>query len=339
MENKKKSIWFNVDRTLSHNCYINMITGNRGVGKTYNSLKRCIKNFLNKGEQFVYMRRYKSEMEGGKKEAIFNSLIADRVFPDHELTVKGWKMYCDGKEMGFFIPLSCSQSFKSVSYDLVTTIIFDEFIVDKAHIRYLKDEMNVFFDVLETVFRMRENVRVLMLSNAISIYNPYFVFYGVKNLDMSKEFNKPAPDVLIQYVKNEAYIEAKKNSRLGRLIHGTEYEKYSVENEWLLDNKHFVAQKTNAAKNMYNITYMSHTFGVWIDYDEGKFYCSRKYNKNRNLHYVLTNSDFKPNTLLIMGAKKDPVLKLFVENYKLGNVLFEDNNIKSTFIEIFQLLC
>ena len=339
MGNKKnKSVWFDVDRTLSYNRYINMVTGPRGVGKTYNSLKRCIKNFVNKGEQFVYMRRYKTEMEGGKKEAIFNSIIANNEFPDLELTVKGWKMYCNKELMGFFIPLSCSQSFKSISYDLVTTIIYDEFIVDKAHIHYIKDEINVFFDVLETVFRMRENVRVLMLSNAISIYNPYFVHYGVKNLDTTKEFNKPAPDVLIQYVRNDGYIEKKKNSRLGRLIQGTDYAKYSIENQWLLDNDHFIEKKSDKAKNMYNITFKGKIFGIWIDYSEGRFYCSRKYNPNRNLNYALTTSDFKPNMFLVASAKKDNILKFFVENYQMGNVYFEDNNIKNTFIEIFQLL-
>lgn len=43
---KSQTKYWDVDRTLSHNCLFNFIISLRGGGKTYGCLKRVIKNFL-----------------------------------------------------------------------------------------------------------------------------------------------------------------------------------------------------------------------------------------------------------------------------------------------------
>ena len=55
-------MYYNIDSALSYNALFTMIMGGRGIGKTYSAKKRAIKNFLAKGEQFVYLRRYKTEL-------------------------------------------------------------------------------------------------------------------------------------------------------------------------------------------------------------------------------------------------------------------------------------
>ncbi len=57
------SIFWNAKRTLTHNMLINVIVGNRGGGKSYGAKKLGIDNFLNKGEQFGYIRRYKDDLK------------------------------------------------------------------------------------------------------------------------------------------------------------------------------------------------------------------------------------------------------------------------------------
>ena len=56
-------MYYNVDSALSYNALFTMIMGGRGIGKTYSAKKRAIKNFLTKGEQFIYLRRYKTELK------------------------------------------------------------------------------------------------------------------------------------------------------------------------------------------------------------------------------------------------------------------------------------
>lgn len=62
MDTKDTSMYYNADDTLSRNRLFNFVVGARGAGKTYGAKKRAIKNFTEKGEQFVYLRRYDTEM-------------------------------------------------------------------------------------------------------------------------------------------------------------------------------------------------------------------------------------------------------------------------------------
>ena len=55
--------YYNIDDTLSRDRLFNFVVGPRGVGKTYSAKNRVIKNFINKGEQFVYIRRYDTELQ------------------------------------------------------------------------------------------------------------------------------------------------------------------------------------------------------------------------------------------------------------------------------------
>ena len=56
------SIYYDISDTLTHNALYNFIIGERGCGKTYSSKKFAIRRFLKTGEQFIYLRRYKSEL-------------------------------------------------------------------------------------------------------------------------------------------------------------------------------------------------------------------------------------------------------------------------------------
>ena len=56
-------MYYDYDKISSYNATFNMIITNRGFGKTYGAKKRAINKFLKKGEQFIYVRRYKSELK------------------------------------------------------------------------------------------------------------------------------------------------------------------------------------------------------------------------------------------------------------------------------------
>ena len=53
----------------------NFIIGERGVGKTYGAIKFCINDYLKNGNQFVYVRRFKTEIESSA-DAKDNSFFA-----------------------------------------------------------------------------------------------------------------------------------------------------------------------------------------------------------------------------------------------------------------------
>ena len=68
--------------------------------------------------------------------------------------------------------------------------------------------------------------------------------------------------------------------------------------------------------------------GVWNDYTEGKIYVSLDYDINTPFIFAMTLKDHTPNTMLINSAKKYNCFKTFIENFKLGNVYYENSKIK-----------
>ena len=89
----KTSKYWDIDRTLTHNALFYVIVGNRSAGKSYGCKKKGINNFIKKGEQFIYTRRYEKDL----KESVptfFDDIIRNDEFPDYEFKVDGYKLYC-----------------------------------------------------------------------------------------------------------------------------------------------------------------------------------------------------------------------------------------------------
>ena len=57
-------------------------------------------------------------------------------------------------------------------------------------------------------------------------------------------------------------------------------------------------------------------------------YVSRDYIEN-GLVFATTTEDHQPNTMLYSIAKKYNCWKVFIDNYKLGNVYFENTKLKN----------
>lgn len=165
-------MWYNLNDILSYNCIYNFIVGMRGGGKSFAFKEKAIKNYLRDGSQFIYLRRYKTELY--KINTFFEpDLIAK--FPDHTFQTKGNRFYIDGQIAGWAIALSRSMIEKSNNYAKVTLIGYDEFILDTTSTyKYLNNEFDVFNNFYDTVDRNKDKTKVLFIGNAISTVNPYF---------------------------------------------------------------------------------------------------------------------------------------------------------------------
>ena len=318
---------------LSYNAILNFIIGERGVGKTYGAKKHVVNRFIKKGEQFVYLRRYKTELKdsvGSKMKPKFFNQIVDE-FPDHELSNSADTMYIDGKICGYAIPLSTAHILKSASFDKVKTIIFDEFIIDKGCYHYLSNEVEQLLDIIETIGRTRD-IRVLFLGNAISITNPYFTYFKL-SLPYKKNF-KTFKDglILVNYIKNEAYREFKKETRFGKLIEGTAYGKYAIDNEFLRDSKTFIMKKNSTCKFYFKVFYKSSLFGVWLDYKNQLIFISSDYDPSCPIEFSFSTDDHNETTVLLR-SRSSVYLKSLIEYYKLGKLRFDNVKVKNDFME------
>lgn len=331
-----KNIFYSYQKVLSYNALLNFIIGERGVGKSYGAKVYVANRFIKKGKQFVYLRRYKTELQQAMMKKgtpiFFDQIKNDSAVKGHKLSNKNDVMYIDDKLAGFAMPLSIANILKSATYEDVDTIIFDEFIIDKGNYHYLSNEVIQMLDVIETVARLRD-IKVFFLGNAISITNPYFTFFNLSlpyNSDI-KTFKDGL--ILVNYIKNLKYREVKKSTRFGKLIEGTEYGKYAIDNEFLRDSKSFIKKKSKDSKFYFIIVIGGKYYGVWCDYKEGFMYISNDYDPNCPVLFSLNPDDHNETTLLIR-CRTSPFFKSVIEHYRLARLCFENQNIKNVVMEI-----
>lgn len=328
-------MFYDIQKILTYNAYFNFLVGERGVGKTYSAKKFVINKFIKYGAQFIYLRRYKTE-SGKAKKSFFNDVSQE--FLGHSFAVRGDSFYIDDKLAGFSISLSVANILKSVCFDLVQTLIFDEFIIDKGCYHYLSSEVNTFLEFCETVFRLRDNVRVLFLANAISQTNPYFLYFNMTPNKFKEIQTYNDGLILLHIMQNDEYRQFKKSTKFGRLIANSDYGDYAIENSFLRDNDNFIAKKHGNCSFSFAFVWLEQTFGVWYNYSVGRVFVSSDYDKYTPYIFTTTLENHRPNTLLLKNAKKYNCWNEFLKQFKYGNVYFENMKIKNITLELIKLI-
>ena len=182
-----KKFYYDYDKVLGFNATFNFLVTSRGLGKTYGGIVMAVKDFLKNGNEFIYLRRYKTEISSAAKH-LFDAINLNKVFPGYNLLSEGNKFFIqklsddengeksDKLLMGHAVALSTANILKSTNFAKVRTIIYDEFLLGPGVFHYLPNEVEAFLDFYETVARMRD-VRVFFLGNAITQSTPYFNYY------------------------------------------------------------------------------------------------------------------------------------------------------------------
>ena len=323
-------MWYDKAQLLSHNRIMNMVLSNRGGGKTFHFTRWGIDDFKKSGNQCVWVRRYQTEID----EMLLNGKFFDAVrkyYPNDELTIEGNLGKVNGEVAFYFIALSTSRQLKSNNYPDVNKIIFDEFIIDKGRVTYLKAEVEVFLDLYETVARLRDNVRAVLLANAITVVNPYFLFWNIKP-DPKKRFTVNG-QVCIEMFTDADFIEQKRRTRFGQLVQGTRYSDYSIDNRWLLDTETFIEPKSPDAEFMIGMKYNGTMYGFWCDYKRGLIYVTKQYDPSSYNLYCLTKDDHEPNLLLIKDLRDAKRVQRVVYAFRHGLLRFSDMTVKTQFFE------
>ena len=328
-------MYYDIGQTLTYNCLFNMVIGPRGCGKTYAAKKRAIKLFLEKGTQFIYLRRFQDELVE-TAESYFNDIIINREFPDATITYQNGQYFVNDKLAGYAMALTKSKDYKSISYPLVRFIIFDEFLIEEnGYTRYLKNEVKQFLGFYMSIDRYRDNTIVFFLANSVTMINPYTLYWSLQLPYGSNIVRKG--EVLLQLAQDDDFIQERKKTRFASIIAGTDFEAYAVENKFVLDSKTFIMKKTANAKYYFTFRYQGLTCGVWIDYGEGKIFVSENVDPSCPFIYAFTTEDHSPNTMLLKSVNGYPFIKNMIENYKLGNVYFESQKLKSITYEIIKM--
>lgn len=333
-----KSIFYSPERIISFNALLNLIIGERGVGKTYNFKVYAVKRFLNKGKQFAYIRRYETDLEasvGNTNDNKFFEQIRNE-FPNSTFKIskskKVRKLYIDNKICGYAIPLSGADSLKSSSYENVDTIIYDEFQLKEGSTQhYLRNEPEIILDIIETIGRLRD-IRVYCLGNAISSTSPLMSYFDLTlpyNTDI-KLFKDGT--IAVEYIKNEKYREVKKASRFGKLIDGTKYGKYAIDNEFLTDSKAFIRKKDKNAKFYFILYVNGKQYGIWRDFKNQLMFISNDIDPNCPIKFAINETDHNESTIFAK-VRSNFWFKQIINHYRLARLCFENQTVKNIFMQ------
>ena len=218
----------------TYNRLHNMIVGVRGHGKTYCLTNKCIKLGLEvKDISFVVLVRYKEDIQN-LKDGWWE--IVAHIYPDYIFYSKRNIIYAkNSKEtfpIGEFIALRDYMRAKRKPRPKVRIIFFDEFLNEEND--YLKNEIKAYLSVCDSIIRNRENVRCYLVSNHISVINPYFNYFGIYQL--GKRFTRGQHDSLLEFTDSAEFVEYRKSTKFGASIDGTEYGEYAMLGKMLLDD-------------------------------------------------------------------------------------------------------
>ena len=179
-----------------------MVYGERSGGKTYSSLLYALENFVEKDEQFVYVRRLSESLRVQYMRTLFNGLRKTKAlyrclnklgYDDVEFYSGAfWPVMKNEKgkfqranfPVGHTISINTWETGKGGSIPDATTIIFDEFLTRKY---YLPNEPILFENVVSSVVREFAKCKIIMLGNTVSWECPYFSEWGLNHVREQKQ--------------------------------------------------------------------------------------------------------------------------------------------------------
>jgi hypothetical protein len=330
VQSKDISLYYSPDKLLSYNRMLSFCIGGRSIGKTYSMKSYAVRQFLKHGKMFGYIRRYKEELKG--METFFDAIQKD--FLDVEFEVKGRKFYINGKLAGLAFQLSQWQSYKSKEYPLIDFMMFDEFIREKDNSGYIPNEVEGLLNLLHTVFRDRPNTRCVCLSNAVSVINPYFIFFGLTP-DITKRFNA-YPQLVVEIPPSKEFANEFRKSRFGQLIDGTTYGDMALDNEFTGDDYTFVEKRSKGSKYVFSVVYKGLIMGVWIDTRLELMFLSQDHDPSSKDVYAIVKEDMTENRKLVRAWKDNYHLMKLGKVFKNGNLRFDNQVVRTTGYDMFK---
>ena len=214
-----KKYGFNLSNALGSGCPVMCITGGRSTGKTYTAKRQGIKEFIERGWQFAYVRHYDEEIKKitAKKNprAWFADIIANDEFPGWDFRMNGRELQArhgEGKwqTMGALYSLCQAQAYKGDVAPNCHLMIFDEFIREKRGAGYPPDAVGALMNLWETLDRKQDRVRILMLANAADVVNPFYSTWHITPPPAGHHKRVRVGDlqVYVEHAKNAKFDEA-----------------------------------------------------------------------------------------------------------------------------------
>lgn len=309
---------------------IYMCTTNRSGGKTTYFGRLCVNRWLSKGEKFALLYRYNYELDDVTDK--FFKDLKGLFFPKLDMTSKRrasgifHELYLGDECCGYAVSLNSADQIKKYShlFSDVQRMLFDEFQSETNH--YCPDEVRKFISIHTSVARGQgEQVRyvpVYMLSNPVSLINPYYVEMGISaRLKDDTKFLRGDGFVLEQGFV-QAASEAQKGSGFNRAFSRNTYVAYSSECVYLNDSQSFIAKPGGKSHYICTLKYKGVDFGIREYTEDGYIYCDDRPDMTYKTRITVTTTDHEVN--YVMLQRNDFFLSNLRYLFERGAFRFKD---------------
>lgn len=286
---------------------IYMVTTNRTGGKTTYFGRLLINRFKKDCKKFCLIYRYNYEVDDCV-DKFFKDLQGLFFTDDRMTSVKGGngvyrKLFLNDIECGYAIALNSAEQIKKIShlFSDVSYMLFDEFQSETNS--YCPDEIKKFISVHTSIARGQgKHVRyvpVFMLSNPVSLINPYYTSMGISNrLKEDTKFLRGDGWVLEQGYVDSAN-KAQKESGFMSAFSGETYTQYSSQGVYLNDNKAFIEQPKGSFRYLGTITYKGKDYSIKEYKQLGIVFCDDSADLQFPLRISATLDDHSINHVMI----------------------------------------
>lgn len=284
-----------------------MCTSNRTGGKTTYFGRLAVNKFLKYQKKFGLTYRFNYELDDICDK--FYKDIGSLFFNGYEMTTKRrasglfHELYLNDVSCGYAFALNGADQIKKYShlFSDVDIMLFDEFQSETNH--YCPDEVKKFISLHTSVARGQGKqvryVPVYMMSNPVSIINPYYVAMGISNrLKDDTKFLRGDGFVLEQGF-NESASVAQKESGFNRAFAGNDYVAYSSEAVYLNDSKAFIDRPVGNSRYICTLRYHGVDYGVKEYSELGIIYCDDKADRTFRTRITVTTEDHNINYVML----------------------------------------
>ena len=313
-------------------------TSNRAAGKTVFFSKYYTNRFLKNNEKFALLYRFNYELDD----------CADKFFKDigtlffQSFTMESKRkasgiyheLYLNGISCGYAISINSADQIKKYAHMFsdVKRILFDEFQSESGH--YCNNEIQKFMSVHASIARgggdQSRYTPVHMLSNPVSILNPYYTALGISDrLTKQTKFLRGNGWVMESNF-NESASNAQKESQFNRAFSSNIYASYMIESTYLNDNENFISNICGKSKYLVTLKYEGTEYGIREFTDQNIIYCDDRADDSFPYKITVTTDDHSIN--FVMLKRNDAFLNSLRWFFEKGCFRFKNQKCKEAIL-------
>ena len=312
---------------------------NRSGGKTVYFNRLGVNRWKQGKGKFMLIYRYNYELDDVADK--FYKDISSLFFQGSVMTSKRkasgiyHELFIDEESCGYAVSLNSADQIKKYAhlFSDANMMIFDEFQSETNH--YCSDEISKFISVHTSVARGHgEQVRyvpVFMLSNPVSLINPYYTELGISSrlMEDTKFLRGDG------YVMEQGFIEdaskAQKESGFNRAFAKNSYIGYSTECVYLNDNTAFIEKPTGKNRYLGTLRYNGTDYALREYSELGIIYCDDKPDNSYSYKITVSTNDHRVN--YVMLRSNDLFLSNMRYYFEKGCFRFKDLRCKEAVLK------